>query len=133
MIAGYEQTQRIWQQINEELQGSSITSVDTSSGNLHIYVAGRKNEWVLVIAGRMSIASNPALPDEMGLSPEFFVGHFVNQIMSTYTEPSFFDVDQENKFVSIDNASIELLGQQFSFMLQCEKFGFSMVNDDSDK
>ena len=132
MIAGYEQTQRIWQQTNEELQGSSITSVDTSSGNLHIYVAGRKSEWVLVIAGRMSIASNPALPDEMGLSPEFFVNHFVNQISSTFIEPSFFDVDQENKFVSIDNASIELLGPQFSFMLQCEKFGFSMVNDDSD-
>jgi len=133
MIVGYEQTQRIWQQINEELQGSRIESVDTSTGNLHIYVAGRKNEWVLVIAGRMSIASNPAMPDEMGLSPEFFVNHFVNQLSSTFAEPTYFDVDKENKFVSIDNASIELLGQQFSFMLQCEKFGFSMVNDDSEE
>jgi hypothetical protein len=132
MIAGYEQTQRIWQQINEELQGSCIKSIDTSTGNLHIYVAGRKSEWVLVIAGRMSIASNPAMPDEMALAPEFFNGHFINQLSSTFIEPSFFDVDQENKFVSIDNASVELLGPQFSFMLQCEKFGFSMVNDDSD-
>jgi hypothetical protein len=132
MIAGYEQTQRIWQQINEELQGASITSIDTSTGNLHIYVAGRKNEWVLVVAGRMAIAANPSLPESMALSPEFFVGHFVNQLSPTYSEPSFFDIDTENKFVSIDNASVEILGNQFSFMLQCEKFGFSMVNDDSD-
>jgi hypothetical protein len=95
-------------------------------------VAGRKSQWVLVIAGRMSIASNPEMPDNMGLSPEFFVGHFINQLSATYIEPSFFDIDQENKFVSMDNASIEILGPQFSFMLQCEKFGFSMVNDDSD-
>lgn len=128
MIAGYEQTQRIWQQINDELLGCSIKSVDTSTGNLLIYVDGRKNEWVLVIAGRMSIASNPEMPSEMALAPEFFVNHFVNQLRPTYSEPSFFDVDTENKFVSIDNASVEILGQHFSFMLQCEKFGFSMVN-----
>lgn len=124
-----EQSQKAWSQLNEELLSGNVTSVDTSTGNLYIYVTGSKHKWVLVVAGMMSVATNPAVDESFDLEPEFFIGHVVNQLQPTYATNDTFDWDVENKFLSYNNLSLELLGPKYSFMLQCEKFGISMMED----
>jgi hypothetical protein len=132
MKTGIEQSNHLWNQLNEELLSGSIESVDTSTGNLYLYVAGRKNRWAIVVAGTMSVASNPAVDESFDLEPEMFAGYNINQLRPAYDDGQTWDVDQENKFLSYQNASLEILGKEYSFMLQCEHFGISMMEPEKD-
>ena len=74
MLTGENQTRAIWSQIHEEFDQGLVESIDESTGNLCIYVAGRKNRWVIIIAGQMRVSTMPQLPEGVEVSPEFFVG-----------------------------------------------------------
>jgi|LauGreDrversion4_2_1035121.scaffolds.fasta_scaffold218008_3 hypothetical protein len=123
-----EQTNKLWTQINQELITHSITRVDTSSGNLYLFVTTAKNKWIIICGGLVKIASIPEIKDEdeHALRPEYLVNHSINYLRPTYEEVQYWDVDTENKFMSIDNVTIELLGPNFSFLLQIDKLGLSM-------
>ena len=123
-----EQTNKLWTHINQELITHGITRVDTSSGNLYLFVTTAKNKWIIICGGLVKIASIPEIKEEDGhaLRPEYLVNHSINYLRPTYDEIQYWDVDTENKFMSIDNVTIELLGPNFSFLLQIDKLGLSM-------
>ena len=123
-----EQTNKLWTHINQELITHAITRVDTSSGNLYLFVTTAKNKWIIICGGLVKIASIPEIKEEDGhaLRPEYLVNHSINYLRPTYDEIQYWDVDTENKFMSIDNVTIELLGPNFSFLLQIDKLGLSM-------
>ena len=123
-----EHTNKLWTQINQELITPSIPRVDTSSGNLYLFVTTAKNKWIIICGGLVKIASIPEIKDEdeNALRPEYLVNHSINYLRPTYEEVQYWDVDTENKFMSIDNVTIELLGPNFSFLLQIDKLGLSM-------
>lgn len=123
-----EQTNKLWTHINQELITYGITRVDTSSGNLYLFVTTAKNKWIIICGGLVKIASIPEIKEEDGhaLRPEYLVNHSINYLRPTYDEIQYWDVDTENKFMSIDNVTIELLGPNFSFLLQIDKLGLSM-------
>lgn len=123
-----EQTNKLWNQINQELITHGITRVDTSSGNLYLFVTTTKNKWIIICGGLVKIASIPEIKedDEHALRPEYLVNHSINYLRPTYDEVQHWDIDAENKFMSIDNVTIELLGPNFSFLLQIDKLGLSM-------
>lgn len=128
MDVANEQTNKLWTHINQELITHAITRVDTSSGNLYLFVTTAKNKWIIICGGLVKIASIPEIKEEDGhaLRPEYLVNHSINYLRPTYDEIQYWDVDTENKFMSIDNVTIELLGPNFSFLLQIDKLGLSM-------
>lgn len=128
MDVANEQTNKLWTHINQELITHAITRVDTSSGNLYLFVTTAKNKWIIICGGLVKIASIPEIKDEdeHALRPEYLVNHSINYLRPTYDEIQYWDVDTENKFMSIDNVTIELLGPNFSFLLQIDKLGLSM-------
>lgn len=128
MDVANEQTNKLWTHINQELITYGITRVDTSSGNLYLFVTTAKNKWIIICGGLVKIASIPEIKEEDGhaLRPEYLVNHSINYLRPTYEEIQYWDVDTENKFMSIDNVTIELLGPNFSFLLQIDKLGLSM-------
>jgi hypothetical protein len=129
MITSREQTHALWSQVNEELCQGIIENCDSSSGNLWIYISGPRTQWVVVCAGAMKIASIPEIKPEMALNPQYFVGHTVSVVRPTFTEETFWDVEPADAFMSIDNVSMEIMGQHFQFLLQIEKFGLTKFSD----
>lgn len=126
MLTGLEQTRAIWQQLYEEFDEGLVESIDESSGNLCIYVVGRKNRWVLIVAGDMRVSTMPELPEGVTVSPEFFVGLKVNRIFTAIeNEVIPFDVDVENAFMSMDNINVEFYSPLLSVMAECHKLGFT--------
>ncbi len=83
----------------------------------------------MICAGTVKIASNPPIEGDFPLRPEYFVGHSVNYIRPTYLEnPQLWEIEPSDKFMSIDNVTMEIIGQHFSFLLQIDKFGISMMD-----
>ena len=89
------------------------------------YVAKCPSKWFVF---SVKIASIPEIKDEdeHALRPEYLINHSINYLRPTYEEVQYWDIDTENKFMSIDNVTIELLGPNFSFLLQIDKLGLSM-------
>lgn len=126
MLTGLEQTRAIWGQLYEEFDQGLVESIDESTGNLCIYVAGRKNRWVLIVAGDMRVSTMPQLPEGVVISPEFFVGMKVNRIFTAIEDEVVpFDVDVENAFMSMDNINIEFYSPLLMVMAECHKLGFT--------
>lgn len=121
---------RIWNQLHGELASYAIEGVDAGGENLFLYVRGATKKWAIICAGTVKIASSPSIDGNFNLRPEYFVGHTVNYIRPTYTETEeFWELEPSDRFMSIDNVSIELIGQHFSFLLQIDKLGISMMDD----
>lgn len=129
MLSNLEQSNGLWAQLNEELNQSVVKSVDTSSGNMYLYIDTARNKWCLIAGGLVKIASIPDIKgDEWALQPEYLEGHVFEYMRPTYTEDKTWEVEQADKFMSIDNVSLEFTGPMFKFLLQIEKFGISMMN-----
>ncbi len=130
MITNLEDSNKIWRQLNEELASFAIEGVDAGGDNLFMYVKGSKQKWALICAGTLRIASRPAINGQFALRPEYFVNHTINWLQPTYPDNmSYWEVEPADRFMSVDNASIELLGQHFSFLLEIDKLGISMMEN----
>lgn len=130
MITNSEDTHKIWRQIHDELTSYPIEGVDASSGNLYMYIKGATKKWALICAGTMKIASSPSIEGDFPLRPEYFVGHTVNYLRPTYPDTEkFWSVEPSDRFMSIDDVTIEILGQHFNFLLQIDHFGISMMDN----
>lgn len=130
MITNQEDTNKIWAQLNDELCSQSIEGIDDGADNLFIYMKGASKKWVLICAGTVKIASSPAINGEFVLRPEYLVNHNVNYLRPTYPDIiNFWEIEPKDRFMSIDNVSLELMGQHFSFLLEIEKLGVSMIDN----
>jgi hypothetical protein len=130
VITNLDDTNKIWAQLNEELTSFPIEGVDAGGDNLFLYVRGSKQKWALICAGTVKIASRPAINGDFPLRPEYFVNHSVNYLRPTYPESvSYWEVEPRDRFMSIDNATIEIIGQHFSFLLEIDKLGISMMEN----
>lgn len=125
-------TDRIWNQLHGEIVSYSIEGVDDGGENLFMYIRGATKKWAIICAGTVKIASSPEINGDFNLRPQYFVNHSVNYIRPTYTEPEmerFWEIEPADRFMSIDDVSIELIGQHFSFLLQIDKLGISMMDN----
>lgn len=130
MITNLEDTNQIWAQINQELQSFSIEGVEAGGDNLFLYVQGAKQKWAIICAGTVKIASSPSINGAFPLRPEYFVNHHINLIRPTYPNiVRYWEVEPADRFMSIDDASIELMGTHFTFLLQIDKLGLSMIEN----
>lgn len=130
MITNIDDTNKIWRQLNDELQTYPITGVEDGADNLFLYIKGATKSWVLICAGTVKIASSPEINGEFTLRPEYLANHNLNYLRPTYPEIiSYWEIEPKDRFMSIDNASLELMGQHFSFLLQIDKLGISMMDN----
>ena len=129
MITSIEDTNKIWAQLNEELCSFPIEGIDDGADNLFIYMKGASKKWVIICAGTVKIASSPAINGEFALRPEYLVNHTLNYLRPTYDTIDYWEIEPKDRFMSIDNASIELMGEHFSFLLQIDKLGISMMDE----
>lgn len=129
MISSLEQTNGIWAQLNEEFCSFPITGIDTSNGNLFMYINGAKSRWAIICGGTVKIASRPPIENQdYALRPEYLVNHNVNYLRPTYDTVNLWEIEPADKFMSIDDVTIEFTGRHFSFLLQIEKLGVSMLD-----
>jgi hypothetical protein len=130
MITNSEGTYKIWDQLHGELSSYPIEGVDSSGDTLYMYIRGATKNWAIVCGGTVKIASSPEISGDFPLRPEYFVGHTLNYLRPTYPDTErFWDVESADRFMSIDDVTIELLGQHFNFLLQIDHFGISMMDN----
>ncbi len=132
MELDYEATNKLWEQLNLELSSFPVHTIDTSNNNFYLYINGKTNSWVMTFGGNVKIASLPTIdPNDLNfvLRPEYLLNHTLNYLRPTYDQFIPWNVESAERFMSMKDVSCEFLGPDFSFLLQIEAFGISMIEN----